>query len=233
MLWAWALFVVAGSAFAKFAEHWDAAAHPATHPLPAVGFAAVRAGALLGGLLVLAAAAVALPAFVRAARAGQLGSAARPLLRAAVIMGVTAVATVAFVAFAHHLGSVRRNNASLPFLGTGAAWVALVVASIWAGTAASSACARVVDLTNRQLRQLGGLALAAASCMLTVASGVTAWWIGLASAAPAFLATGPSAVAGSPFPPALMVAAALMAGGLALAIVGAVKVGSSLSQLTS
>jgi hypothetical protein len=233
VLWAWAAFVIAGCAFAKFAEHWDAFTPGNEHAVPAAAYAAVAGAATIGALMVVVGAVVALPSFVRAMRSGGWPRVARPVVRALVVIGVTAMATVALAAWARHLGPVRRNDGWLPFVAAGIAWVSLVVASVWAGAAAASACARAVDLSNRQLRWLGRLSLVASACMVVIAAGIAAWWISLASAAPSFLANGPGLVAGSPLPPALVAAGALVGIGLALASVGVVKVVSAAGQLAS
>jgi hypothetical protein len=231
VLWGWAAFVVAGCAYAKFAEHWDAFTPGTRHAVPAAAYAVVEIASGVGAVIVAVAAIVALPSFLRLLRAGGWARVARPIVRAAAVFAATAALAVPLAVWAHHLGPAQRDGGSSGFAALAIVWVGLVIGSIVFGAAAAVACARAVVLTPRQLRVLGPLAEAAVVCMVVIAAGVVVWWQSLASSAPGFLSQGLLAGAGSPLPPTLVGAAVLMAGGLALAAVGTVKVASARPQL--
>ncbi len=233
VLWGWALFVIAGCVFAKFAEHWDAFTPSSEHAVPSAAYTAVAVAATFGAGLVVAAAAVALPAFGRARRAGAWPRVARPVWRAVAVFTATAAATAGVAVWAHHLEPAQRGGATPGFALLAAVWVGLVVASILVGASAAAACARVVALSPRQLRILGALADGTALCMAVIAAGTLVWWVALASSAPGFLAQGPAAISGAPLPPALVGAAVLMVAGLALAVVGVIEVWTGRRQLAA
>ena len=67
---AWTAFVLAGGSFQKLSEHFTQAVPARDHTLPNIAFGAVFAAAIIGGLLVLSGAAIALPALGRFLRAG-------------------------------------------------------------------------------------------------------------------------------------------------------------------
>ena len=68
VLCGWALFVIAGAGFAKYAEHWDLVTPQHDRALPAAAFVAVQAAAAVGVVIFSMAGLIALPAFVRRIR---------------------------------------------------------------------------------------------------------------------------------------------------------------------
>jgi hypothetical protein len=228
VLCSWMVFVVAGAGFAKFTEHWDAVTPRAARGLPTGAYEAVRAGALAGALLVLVAASASLPAFVRSMRQGGLAPIRRPVLRAAVVTSLTALATVVIVTWAHHLGPRLRNGGSHAYLGAGTLWVLLIVASIGCCAAAAVAAARHLRFSARVLRLHGVLALAMTVAMVVVTAGTLVWWGAVATDAPWFFGSGVIGSAASPVPPAMVVAGILMVLGLVGGLVGAGRVVRSL-----
>jgi hypothetical protein len=233
VLCAWSVFVVAGAGFAKFAEHWDAATPPGDRPLPAAAYDAVQWAAGAGGLIVLVAAASCLPAFARSMRDGDWTVIRRPVLRAMVVTVVTAAATLGIVVWAHHLGTRQRNGASTPYLGLGALWALLMVASIVCCTAAAVAAASRLRFTARMLRIHGALALAVTIAMVVVIGGTLVWWGAVASSAPWFFGSGVTGSATSPVPASMVAAGILMVLGLATAVVGAGRVARSIRGVPS
>jgi hypothetical protein len=78
VLCGWAAFMVAGAAFAKFAEHWESAIPGSgARQLPALAYDIVQVAAFVGVLIVALATVVAIPSFIRMVRAGDFGRAGR------------------------------------------------------------------------------------------------------------------------------------------------------------
>ena len=73
VLCGWALFVIAGSAFAKMTEHWVGATPQGDRALPINAYDAVQLAASVGLVIVLVAAAIALPAVPQFLRDGGVG----------------------------------------------------------------------------------------------------------------------------------------------------------------
>jgi hypothetical protein len=231
VLWAWAVFVVAGAGFAKFAEHWDAVTPKGARWLPAAAFDAVQWAALTGGVIVLVAASASVPAFVRSMARGGWAPIRLPVLRAVAVAAATVVATVGIVVWAHHLGPRPAGRAHLPYAGVAALWALMVVATIATGTAAAVAVARRLRFSPRVLRLQGVLALAMVLVMVVVVAGTIAWWGAVAANAPWFFDDGVIGSTTSRTPPALVGAGVLMVLGLAVALPGAIRVARSLPTL--
>ncbi len=227
VLWAWAVFVVAGSVFAKFSEHWAGATPTADRPLPTSAFQTVQAAAAVGGILVLAAAALAVPAFVRLVRGGRWREVRAPVLRAAMAVGVVVLGTVALAVWAHDLTSHDRNGGLALYGALFLVWAATTVAALAACTAAAAAVARHLDLSSGTLRIVGGVALVLTADMAAVLLGTTLWWASVARVAPGVLGNGMLGTS-SVLAPLLVGAGVAMVAGLALASWGAVRVGRSL-----
>ncbi len=220
VLCAWAVFMVAGAAFAKYAEHWEAVTPVAARHLPAVAFGAVQVAAFAGILIVALAAVVAIPGFIHLVRAGGLGPIRAPLRRALVVTAVTAAGSVGLIAWAHHLGPSQRNGGLWPYQVVGMAWAVLVVASIALCTAAVVAAGSRIELSDRMERLYRALAVALSVAMAVILGGVIVWWAALTSSAPWFLHSGLLAVRGGPVSTPMVGTALLMAVGLVIAVLG-------------
>jgi len=217
---AWASFIVAGAGYAKAAEHFDAAVPVGTHVLPQVAYDVVLAFGVLGGIIVLVGAAVAVPGFVRLLLAGEWPARRGHVVRAVAVSAITVTLTIPLVLWAHQLSDHQRNGGSVVYGIAVLAWVGLIVASLACWTAVAVAVGRRVDLSPRALRIESGLALALAAVMMIVAVSTVAWWTAMAAYAPAFL-TGQRAGGGSTlFNLPLLVTVAVMLVGLAVSSIG-------------
>jgi len=110
VLGAWVLFVVAGSGFAKYSEHWDNVTPVASGSLPAMAMTVLKVSAYMGALL--CAAAVLASGRCVARLFQRIGtSASLRLIRPGVIAGTIAVLSSGMiVVVAHHLNSTQRNG---------------------------------------------------------------------------------------------------------------------------
>jgi hypothetical protein len=190
VLGAWAVFVLAGSVFAKFAEHWQEMTAPSRQSVPAAAYDVVFIAAVVGAALVLAGSIVALPALVRWARAGGWRELRRPLVGLALLTVVVLVATAAAALWAHHLSDAARNGGSPGYTAAFLGWAALV--SVWVLLTAATvvAVARRLSFGDWASRVLSGLAVALAIVMLAVAAAVVTWWLALLGSAPALFGPG-------------------------------------------
>lgn len=232
VLWAWAVFTVAGAGFANLAENWVTALPAGRSRLPAAGYDVVYCAGLAGGLIVLLAAGACVPAFARFLRAGGWPQIRRQILLAAGVTVVTIAAITATAVRAHQLDSSQRNGSLWTYSLLAGVMALLITATIASWTAAGSAAARRLDLPASVVRYCGALAVALTLVMVALVGGTVAWWSAIAVRAPWFLAgTGPG-TAGTAAPPALVVVGVLMVTGLLLAVVGARRATTSLRRGT-
>jgi hypothetical protein len=226
VLCGWALTMFAGSLFAKFSEHWDAVTPRDRRWLPGDGYSAVQWAGVVGVLLVLVAALVALGPFVRLIRGGGWPTVRRPVLRALAAGAGAAVMTAGVVVVAHHVGPHDRNSGRWGYGLFVLAWGLTLVAALSTATAAAVSVARGISLTPRTSRFLAGLAVALTVLLVVVAAGTAVWWTGVATYSPRFLGSGMLGT-GNVLPPPLLAAAALLSAGLVLAVAGTVRIGRS------
>jgi hypothetical protein len=230
VLCAWTAFVLAGGSFQKLSEHFTQAVPARDHTLPNIAFGAVFAAAIIGGLLVLSGAAIALPALGRFLRAGGWASVRRHFARAAAATGVALVAMVALVAVAHTLTPAQRNGALLyhpvvwyylvQFVGTALLLAAMI--ALW--TVAAVAAARRLDLPRPVLRAEAALAVGVMVMMAVMTASTAVWWGAISSWAPWFLQGLPAGSGGSAFDPDLAATMGLMLVATVVAACGATRV---------
>jgi predicted membrane protein len=242
VLWAWAVFVVAGAGFAKSAEQWRSALPPHDALLATVGFDSVFVGALAGAAIVAAGAVLCARALAQAVRVpGGWAALRRPALVSA---GVTLVALAVFAAAlsrAHRFGSgyveapapYQQGNPHMTVL----AWLVLafgllVSAAIAAWTATLTAAVRRIELTGSLVRSGGLLALALAAVMAVILAGTVLWWATLAARAPWFFDGAPPGAPGALVTPPYLVVGVLMTAGFAMAVIGARRVAACLRRAT-
>lgn len=231
VLCGWAFYVVAGAIFVKTADHWATESPPAGHWVATGGFNVVGAAAMAGCLVVLLAALVVVPAFVRFVRSGGWREVSRPILVALGSFAASAVLFVILVAWAHSLSAHGRNG-GLPIYG----WFFILVslaffAAVGSGTAAAVAVARRVELSRRAVWAVGVMAIALVGVMALALVSLVAWWASEAVHAPGFLAQ--VIGNGMPFqssvaPPTLLASGVLMVFGLSLGGAGLVRIVGSL-----
>jgi len=221
VLWAWAAFVVAGTGFEKMSEHWQPAVPASSQLLPNAGYWAV-AGAAVAGLAAFAAAgAVCAGPLWRLLRQRGWRAAARPLYPAVALSSVVAVALAALSLWAHHLSTAQRNGADGLYSAVVLMFAALSVSAIGVWCVTAARLFAQVELSARQVRLCGRLALVVFGLMLVITAGVAAWLSAVAVRAPQFLFGGtPRHVAGG-VPPNLATVAVIMVAGLAVGLAGA------------
>ncbi|HEV2377592.1 MAG TPA: hypothetical protein VGS19_36190 [Streptosporangiaceae bacterium] len=237
VLWAWAVFVVAGAGFAKQTEHWQSALPPHGWLPATVGFDTIFIGAAAGAAIVAAGAALCARALFRAVRAPGGWQALRgPVLWS---VGFTVLAGALFavtVAWAHHFGNgyVEAPPPDLPYMQgsphmTVLAWLVLawalavsVMVASW--TATATAAVRRIEPTSLLVRGGAALALALTAVMAAITAGLVLWWATLAVRAPWFFNGAAPGSPGALAPLPLLVVGVLMAAGLVMAAVGAWRV---------
>ncbi|HEX4161525.1 MAG TPA: hypothetical protein VHZ05_03460 [Acidimicrobiales bacterium] len=236
VLCGWAFYVVAGAIFVKSADHWATQSPPAGHWVATGGFNVVGVTAVVGCLVVLLAAIVVVPAFVRFVRSGGWHEVSRPFVVALVCFATSAMLFAVLVAWAHSLSAHDPTggllNGGLPIYGWFFILVSLVFfAAVGSATAAAIAVARRVELSRRSAWFLGVMAIALVGVMALTLVSLVAWWTSEAVHAPGFLAQ----VIGNgvPYqssvaPPTLLAAGILMVIGLALGLAGLVRIVGSL-----
>jgi hypothetical protein len=232
----WAFYIAAGAIFVKSADHWATESPPAGHWVASGGFNVVGVAAVVGCLVVLLAALVVVPAFVRFVRSGGWHEVSRPFVVALVCFATSAMLFAVLVAWAHSLSAHDPTggllNGGLPIYGWFFILVSLVFfAAVGSATAAAIAVARRVELSRRSAWFLGVMAIALVGVMALTLVSLVAWWTSEAVHAPGFLAQ----VIGNgvPFqssvaPPTLLAAGILMVIGLALGLAGLVRIVGSL-----
>lgn len=230
----WAGFVLAGSSFAKFSEHFDNAlpgginSHlpPASHAIPDIAYTVVQWAAAVAGIVVLLGAAAALPAFVTFVRSGGWLALRGHILRAAAASTVTASVTIPLVLWAHHLTAHQRNGGNGWYGHVFLGWAALMALTLGMWTAVAVVAVRRVSLSRPVLLAESALALIVATAMATMLAATSVWWPAMATDAPSFLT---SSAGGGLVNPVLAATVALMLTATAAGIGGVVRVAHNLS----
>lgn len=232
VLWAWAVFVVAGAGFANRADSWRSAVGARGARLPVAGYDVVYGAGLVGGVIVLLAAGICAPSVVRLVRAGGWPGIRRPVILAAALTIVTIVVIVVLAVWARQLGPRERNGGLWTYSATFVAAVLLFSATVMSCSAAAAAAARRMELRPGVLRRCCALAVTLTLVMAALAAGTVAWWAAMAARAPWFLAGTAPGSAGSVAPPALVAVGTLMILGITLGVLGARRATTSLRRIT-
>ena len=239
VLCAWALFVVAGSSFAKLSEGFRLALPTRTAPLASGADHAVMAVAILTCLVVIAGMAIAAPAFLRFLGAGGWSTIRRHVGRALTATVVAVAALAALVAVAHTLTPAQRNGelASHPvvwyYLVQFIVTMLLVAVALALWTVAAVVTALRLDLPRPVLAAEALLAVGAAAAMVVMTAATAVWWGSIASSAPWFLHGTRAESAGSPLSAQLVGTMVLMLVASILAGYGVSRVARSWPQLRS
>ena len=229
VLWAWALFVLAGAIVQKSSEHWDAAL-PGTHALASLAFDSLLGVAVVASVLVLAGIGLTLGAVLGFLRDGGWPRIRRAALIAAAMTALLVAATAALVVWAHGLSRPDRQGHDVAYGIAFLAWGALGAGALVAWTAAATRIAACLPLPDVTLRLQTGLAVAVSVAMAVMAAATAVWWVAVADVAPAAL-TGPSAGHASALVPQLVAAMALMVVATGLGAAGARQAGRALGDL--
>jgi hypothetical protein len=231
VLCAWTVFVLAGASFSKLSEHFDGAVPTASRSLPTRAFDSVVVAAAVGGVLVVAGALVAVPAFARFLRHGGWAAVRRQVIRAATVTAVTVGVTCALVPWAHSLTPTQRNGGSVPYGLAFLAWAALVAMTLILWTAVAVAAGRRVELSDRALALESALATVVAAAMVAMTVATAVWWGALATRAPWFLHGAPAGSGGSSFDPRLALTTGVMLVAASTGVYGAVRIGRSRARV--
>jgi hypothetical protein len=230
-LWAWATCMVAGGAFANIADGWQPALPAGSTFLPMAGYVLAAVAGLAGGCLVLAGAALCMPAFIRFLRAGGWAQIRGRVLLAASLLALTIMGFAAARAWAAHLDQHQRNGGLWTYSLLFIVVALLASATIAAWTAAGAAAARRIELPVRVLRTCQALAIAIAVVIAVLIAGTATWWAAIAARAPWFFTGAPHGAAGSVAPAGLIGVVVLMTAGLLLGAAGAWRASAAARRL--
>jgi hypothetical protein len=184
VLSSWAAFVVAGLAFAKTSEHWQAVTPETDRGVANAAFSGVLLGAELGTLAVLLGTALVARPLVAFLRAGGWEKIQRFVLRAIGASGLTGVVLAGVVTWAHQLTNAQRNGGDWLYTVAFLVVVAGTVASIVLWTQVAVVTARQLALTRASLRRETFLAATTTLTMAVMTVASTIWWTSVYSALP-------------------------------------------------
>jgi hypothetical protein len=193
VLCAWAVFVVAGSSFAKLAEGFRKTVPAGTRALSSDAYRTVIVVGVIGSLLVLSGIVIALPTFLRFLRVGGWHSIRGHVLRAVAATIVAIMAMVALVAVARTLTPAQRGGELLYhpvvwyYLVEFTVTVLLLAVMLALWTVAAVATVRRLDFPRYVLSAEAVLAIAVTAAMLLMTAATAVWWGVIASSAPWFL----------------------------------------------
>jgi hypothetical protein len=194
VLGSWTAFVIAGSSFAKLSEHFDSAlpnGMAAHHPAD-LAYTALQTVAVVATLMVIAGAALALPAFVRYLHSGGWGHIRRHTYRAVACTVLTASVTAALMTWAHHLNHYQRNGGLFTYSLLVVAWAALVAVTLILWTVVAVTAAKQVAFSRSLILGEAGLAVAVTVSMVVMLAATALWWAAMATNGPSFLSSDPS-----------------------------------------
>jgi hypothetical protein len=221
VLWAWVLFVLAGCAVAKFAEHWQDAVPGDDRSVPATAYGLLTVLAILAAVAVAAGLAAALPELAGALRTGLWPRLRRPVAVAMALSAAQLVATTGLIGWAAQLTQSQRDGHNSAYAMAILGWVVLGAACLVAWAVVATVAVRRIELSGRARRLHSVLGIGVAAAMVAMTAATLGWWIALARTAPWVLHGLPAGASASPFAPALARAAAGMVLASALATVGA------------
>jgi hypothetical protein len=226
ILAAWTAFVIAGSSFAKFSEHFDQALPHgvASHHVPDLAFTMLQTVAAATGVLVLAGALLVVPTFVRFLRSGGWSSVRTHCFRTLACTAITGSFTVLVLVWAHHLTAHQRTGGlhwyGLMFL----LWAALMAITLatWSGMA--MAIVGKLTLPTRILSAEAVLAAVVALAMVVMVGATAVWWGAMTRHAPGFLSASPGGAPSAPWDLWFMATFALMALAMVTGAAGVIRV---------
>ncbi len=225
VLAAWTAFVIAGASFAKFSEHFDEALPHRTgaHRVPDLAFTVLQSAAGVAGVLVVAGAILAIPAFVRFLRTGGWGSLRSHLLRAVSCTALAIATTAPLLLWAHHLTPHQRNGGIHLYGTLFLIWAGLIIITLTLWTVAAVAAGRRLEFSTALLRAEATLAVAVAMAMVVIVGATAVWWGAMAKNAPSFLSASPGGAPGSQWDIWLIATVLLMVVAMGTAVAGVVR----------
>ncbi|MCU4184318.1 hypothetical protein K6U06_08085 [Acidiferrimicrobium sp. IK] len=228
VLVSWTAMVVAGASFAKLSEHFDDALSngAGSRHLPDLSYTFIQAAAGVAGLIVIAAAGLTLPTFLRFLRSGGWPAIRAHVMRAAGSTLLTAVTSVPLLVWAHGLSPHQRNGGSAGYGILFGVWAAFVVVTLALWAVLAVVAARNVAFSRSLLAAEAGMAVGVALAVVDILAATTLWWVLVAQRAPAFLSGGSA----TPLSVRLVVTVAVMALAAVAAVAGAVRITRSLPE---
>jgi hypothetical protein len=221
VLCGWAVFMVAGSAFAKYFEHWDLATPAAARRVPADAITILTFAAVIAVTLIALGAVAVVGPVARAIRSQGWGDLGRAMLVAGSLLVLAAVATGGAVLLAHSQTSTERN-ASWVDTAVGGIWGLVLLAALAGCTWAAVAAASRIELRGALVRLEATCAIGVFVCMAVGLAGTVTWWVAIARHSPRFLenALGPVGTWGSVAPPVMIGIALVMFAAMLTAAAG-------------
>ena len=217
------LYVVAGSIFAKFIEHWDAATPVRLRALPAAAVTGAQVGAALGAAAALVAVVVswrALGRHVSERGVREVVATVTP----AIVAGLVALASsLAMVLWAHRLSDAQRNLTDARYQWAFVAWCAVLVACLVAAVFSGARLARRLEYRALERRRVTQLVVVTTVAMLVVLASTLAWWVQMARHARGFWDLGAARGWTSAYPLPLVVSVTMMGLGAIVALYGATR----------
>jgi hypothetical protein len=237
VLCAWAVFVVAGSSFAKLSEGFGPTVPHRMAPLTSGPYDAVVVVAIAGCIAVFSGMAMAMPAFFRFLKAGGWSSIRGHVSRALIATALASAAVGALVALARTLTPAQRNGELLYHPAVWYYLVAFVVTmlllalmlALW--TVAAVVTVRRLDLQHRVISAEALVAGVVTATMVVMTAATAVWWGAIASSAPWFLQGTKAGSAGSPLTGQLVGTMALMLMASVLALYAVTRLARSWRQL--
>ncbi len=220
----WAAMMIGGAGLAKTAEHFSPALPVKSRFVARFAYDMTAVAGVTGTLLVLAGAAVALPAFIRFLGANNWSRVRGAIERALIAIGVLIVATAGLAFWAHHLNDAQRNGANHLYSVSFLAFVLLVVVTLGLLTWAGVGAATKIDLSPRVLHLEQYFAYGVTLASSVAFGGATIWWIQISRHAPWFFNAARAGVATSPWSLNMVLTAIVMALGTATALWGSSRV---------
>lgn len=231
VLSAWGMFVVAGSAFAKYTEHWPLATPHVDYLLPATAMGAVQASAALGVVILAVAGILTLPALVGFVRSEGWRSMWELLKPSAISVAVAGLASIVVIAWNQHVGSsTGADVAPLGLRVAGFAGGLLVVGALAVCCGTAVAIVFRLRLSHRVTSMLGTLTVAMTGVLVVIFGGALTWWISTAIHAPWFFGSLVPRSPTSPAPLAMIVLAMMMLSGLVLAAIGTFRIAGAMNR---
>ena len=217
VLGAWALFVVAGSGFAKYSEHWDSFTPAASRAVPSTAMTVLQVSAYAGALLCVTAALLSGRSF---ARLGQrIGTRATlRLVRPGVLAAVVAASSSGvIIVVAHHLNALQRNGGSSWYQFVGLIWVSTLVVCLVVGLATVVRVVLRLDYSRREILSLSWLGGGVAVSMLVIFGSLLVWWVAIARSAGKFFSSSLMLIPATTVPLPMIAVAVTMLLGLLVA----------------
>lgn len=171
----WAAFVIAGAAFAKGSEHFDAALSAHDRAVPDIAYGTVQVVAIISGVAVLTGLLLAAPAALRFLVDGGWSVIRRHVTRAVTVTTPAVAATIAVLVQAQRLTPPQRNGGDTAYAALFLAWATLVALSIAFWTVAVVATGRQLLLSRQTLLVESRLAIAASCGMLVMLPAAIVW----------------------------------------------------------